>query len=77
MNKLVNGEVAVLRKGGISYEFSIDANGKITVKEFEYQRHAYETGNERRSNESGNRSRADEASSGASNAGKTRKDTTA
>ena len=55
MNKLVNGEVAVLRKGGISYEFSIDANGKITVKEFEYQRHAYETGNERRSNESGNR----------------------
>lgn len=70
MNKLVNGEVAVLRKGGISYEFSIDANGKITVKEFEYQRHAYETGNERRSNESGNRSRADEASSGASNAAK-------
>lgn len=69
MNKLVNGEVAVLRKGGISYEFSIDANGKITVKEFEYQRHAYETGNNR-SNESSGSSRADGSSFNASNVAK-------
>lgn len=66
MNKLVNGEVAVLRIGGISYEFSIDANGKITVKEFEYQRHAYETGNNR-SNENSGSSRTDGASSNSSN----------
>lgn len=69
MNKLVNGEVAVLRKGGISYEFSIDANGKITVKEFEYQRHAYETGNNR-SNESSGSSRAEGSSFNASNVAK-------
>lgn len=69
MNKLVNGEVAVLRKGGISYEFSIDANGKITVKEFEYLRHTYETGNNR-SNESSGSSRADGASFNASNVAK-------
>lgn len=66
MNKLVNGEVAVLRKGGISYEFSIDANGKITIKEFEYLRHTYETGNNR-SNESSGSSRADGSSFNASN----------
>lgn len=69
MNKLVNGEVAVLRKGGISYEFSIDANGKITVKEFEYLRHTYETGNNR-SNESSGSSRADGSSFNASNVAK-------
>lgn len=69
MNKLVNGEVTVLRKGGISYEFSIDANGKITVKEFEYQRHAYETGNNR-SNESSGSSRAEGSSFNASNVAK-------
>lgn len=69
MNKLVNGEVAVLRKGGISYEFSIDANGKITIKEFEYLRHTYETGNNR-SNESSGSSRADGSSFNASNVAK-------
>lgn len=69
MNKLVNGEVAVLRKGGISYEFSIDANGKITVKEFEYLRHTYETGNNR-SNESSGSSRAEGSSFNASNVAK-------
>lgn len=69
MNKLVNGEVAVLRKGGISYEFSIDANGKITVKEFEYLRHTYETGNNRL-NESSGSSRADGSSFNASNVAK-------
>ncbi len=42
INKLAIGEPAIMTKNGIQYEFSIDKNGKITIKEFEYARYDYE-----------------------------------
>ena len=42
INKLAEGNVCRLRKGGISYEFTLDANGRITIKEYDYARYNYD-----------------------------------
>lgn len=42
INKLSEGDVCRLRKGGISYEFTLDANGRITIKEYDYARYNYD-----------------------------------
>ena len=68
VNKLSNGETCRLTKGGIAYEFSIDANGRITVKEHNYVRYNYDNGGNNDYNsgrsENANRQNRSEGSSG-------------
>ena len=64
INKLSNGETCYLRKGGISYEFSIDTNGRITVKEHNYVRYNYDNGGKSENSSGNNRSHRTNNSSG-------------